>query len=85
MCYSTILFLQIYNFFPTLMDHLPGPHQRLIENTETINDFILDIIAQHQKTLDPTCPRDFIDAFLNKMEQVMQEQEICWIRRKITA
>ncbi|NXF88340.1 CP2H1 protein, partial [Eubucco bourcierii] len=60
---------QLYNFFPTVMDQLPGPHQKLIENTEIVNRFILDIIAEHQKTLDPTCPRDFIDAFLNKMEQ----------------
>ncbi|XP_065699195.1 cytochrome P450 2H1-like [Patagioenas fasciata] len=60
---------QIYNFFPTVMDYLPGPHQKLIENTEKLNQFVQRIIAEHQKTLDPTCPRDFIDAFLNKMEQ----------------
>ncbi|NXY44075.1 CP2H1 protein, partial [Ceuthmochares aereus] len=60
---------QLYNFFPTLMDYLPGPHQKLIQNTEKVDQFIFEIIAEHQKTLDPTCPRDFIDAFLNKMEQ----------------
>ncbi|XP_009895990.2 cytochrome P450 2H1 [Dryobates pubescens] len=60
---------QLYNFFPSVMDHIPGPHQKLIENTETVNRFALEIIAEHQKTLDPTCPRDFIDAFLTKMEQ----------------
>ncbi|XP_075010649.1 cytochrome P450 2H1-like [Calonectris borealis] len=60
---------QLYNFFPTLMDYLPGPHKKLIQNTEKVDQFTLEIIAEHQKTLDPTCPRDFIDAFLNKMEQ----------------
>ncbi|XP_054238309.1 cytochrome P450 2H1-like isoform X1 [Indicator indicator] len=60
---------QLYNFFPTVMDYLPGSHQKLIENTETVNSFVLEIIAEHQKTLDPTCPRDFIDAFLYKVEQ----------------
>ncbi|KAM7103440.1 cytochrome P450 2H1-like isoform 2-T10 [Ciconia maguari] len=60
---------QLYNFFPTVMEYLPGPHQEMIKNTEKVNQFTLDIIAEHQKTLDPTCPRDFIDAFLNKMEQ----------------
>ncbi|XP_009872968.1 PREDICTED: cytochrome P450 2H1-like, partial [Apaloderma vittatum] len=69
MCFSIILYLQLYNFFPTLMEYLPGPHQKLIENVEKVNEFTFDIIKEHQKTLDPTCPRDFIDAFLNKMEQ----------------
>lgn len=53
------------------MDYLPGPHQKMVKNTEIFHEFTLGIIAEHQRTLDPTCPRDFIDAFLNKMEQVM--------------
>ncbi|NWV66002.1 CP2H2 protein, partial [Malurus elegans] len=61
--------VQLYNFFPTAMDYLPGPHKQLIENFERVDKFTTDIIKEHQKTLDPTCPRDFIDAFLNKMEQ----------------
>ncbi|XP_008937370.1 PREDICTED: cytochrome P450 2H1-like isoform X2 [Merops nubicus] len=61
--------IQVYNFFPTVMDYLPGPHQKMIENVEKVNQFTLEIIEEHQKTLDPTCPRDFVDAFLNKMEQ----------------
>ncbi|KAF1659488.1 Cytochrome P450 2H1, partial [Aptenodytes patagonicus] len=60
---------QLYNFFPAVMDFLPGPHKKFIKNTEKVDQFTLEIIAEHQKTLDPTCPRDFIDAFLNKMEQ----------------
>ncbi|XP_009320662.1 PREDICTED: cytochrome P450 2H1-like isoform X2 [Pygoscelis adeliae] len=60
---------QLYNFFPAVMDFLPGPHKKMIKNTEKVDQFTLEIIAEHQKTLDPTCPRDFIDAFLNKMEQ----------------
>ncbi|XP_009320661.1 PREDICTED: cytochrome P450 2H1-like isoform X1 [Pygoscelis adeliae] len=59
----------LYNFFPAVMDFLPGPHKKMIKNTEKVDQFTLEIIAEHQKTLDPTCPRDFIDAFLNKMEQ----------------
>ncbi|XP_065494499.1 cytochrome P450 2H1-like isoform X1 [Caloenas nicobarica] len=59
----------LYNFFPTLMEYLPGNHQKLTKNSEKIDEFTLGIIAEHQQTLDPACPRDFIDAFLNKMEQ----------------
>ncbi|KAM4897070.1 cytochrome P450 2H1-like [Sylvia borin] len=60
---------QLYNFFPTVMDYLPGPHQQLIKNFEKVDKFTTDIVMEHQKTQDPACPRDFIDAFLNKMEQ----------------
>ncbi|XP_075278857.1 cytochrome P450 2H1 [Opisthocomus hoazin] len=60
---------QLYNFFPTIMDYLPGPHQQMIKNIEKVEQFTSEIIAEHQAALDPTCPQDFIDAFLNKMEQ----------------
>ncbi|XP_030343676.1 arachidonate 5-lipoxygenase isoform X4 [Strigops habroptila] len=67
--YQNAIQTQLYNFFPTLMEFLPGPHQKMIKNNEEVDKFISEIIAQHQKTRDPTCPRDFIDAFLNKMDQ----------------
>ncbi|XP_055576689.1 cytochrome P450 2H1-like [Falco biarmicus] len=60
---------QLYNFFPNIMEYLPGPHQKLAKNIEEADHFTSEIIAEHQETLDPTCPRDFIDAFINKMEQ----------------
>ncbi|NXK51912.1 CP2H1 protein, partial [Chauna torquata] len=60
---------QLYNFIPAIMDYLPGPHQKLLENTDKVKQFISEIVAAHQESLDPTCPRDFIDAFINKMEQ----------------
>ncbi|XP_059585669.1 cytochrome P450 2H1 [Alligator mississippiensis] len=61
--------VQLYNFLPTVMNFLPGPHQRAFKNLEEIHNFILDRVKIHQLSLDPTCPRDFIDAFLIKMEQ----------------
>ncbi|NWW73133.1 CP2H2 protein, partial [Climacteris rufus] len=60
---------QLYNFFPTIMEYVPGPHKQLAKNFEKVDRFTTEIIMEHQKTLDPACPRDFIDAFLNKMEQ----------------
>ncbi|XP_061856682.1 cytochrome P450 2H1 isoform X1 [Colius striatus] len=69
--YQNSLQIQVcmYNFLPTIMDFLPGPHQKMIQNIGKVDEFISEIIKEHQKTLDPTYPRDFIDAFLNKMEQ----------------
>ncbi|XP_074986825.1 cytochrome P450 2H2 isoform X3 [Caretta caretta] len=63
---------QLYNFFPTLMDYIPGPHQQLVKNSEEFKRFVLERVKMHEESLDLSCPRDFIDAFLIKMEQERQ-------------
>ncbi|KAM4668487.1 cytochrome P450 2H2-like [Amazona ochrocephala] len=67
--YQNAMQTQLYNFFPTLMEYIPGPHQKFIKNVDEFEKFVLEITAQHKETRDPSCPRDFIDAFLNKMDQ----------------
>uniref|UniRef100_A0A8C4W432 unspecific monooxygenase n=1 Tax=Gopherus evgoodei TaxID=1825980 RepID=A0A8C4W432_9SAUR len=66
---------QLYNFFPTLMDYIPGPHQLLIKNAEEFERFVLERVKMHKESLDLSCPRDFIDAFLIKMEQERQNSQ----------
>uniref|UniRef100_A0A8C2U5L2 unspecific monooxygenase n=1 Tax=Coturnix japonica TaxID=93934 RepID=A0A8C2U5L2_COTJA len=65
--YQNRIQTQLYNFFPTIMDSLPGPHKTIIKNTENVDAFISEIVRTHQESFDPSCPRDFIDAFINKM------------------
>ncbi|XP_060114375.1 cytochrome P450 2F2-like [Heteronotia binoei] len=60
---------QMYNLFPHVMYYLPGPHNRIFENFEKLDQFILEMTKTHQETLDPNFPRDFIDCFLLKMQQ----------------
>ncbi|XP_072195542.1 cytochrome P450 2H2 isoform X2 [Excalfactoria chinensis] len=60
---------QLYNFFPTILDYLPGPHKKLIKSVDKVDAFITEIIRAHQESFDPSCPRDFMDAFINKMQQ----------------
>ncbi|XP_048801316.1 cytochrome P450 2H1-like isoform X4 [Lagopus muta] len=67
--YQNKIQMQLYNFFPTILDSLPGPHQKVIKNFDNIDDFITEIVRAHQESFDPSCPRDFIDAFINKMQQ----------------
>uniref|UniRef100_A0A452HU08 unspecific monooxygenase n=1 Tax=Gopherus agassizii TaxID=38772 RepID=A0A452HU08_9SAUR len=62
--------LQLYNFFPTLMDYIPGPHHKLFKNAQEFRRFVLERVNMHKESLDPSCPRDFIDAFFIKMEEV---------------
>ncbi|MBN3314961.1 CP2B5 protein, partial [Atractosteus spatula] len=60
---------QLYNTFPKLLEHLPGPHRQIFSCAEQLADFLMEEICTHKKTLNPSCPRDFIDCFLLKMEQ----------------
>ncbi|XP_065427723.1 cytochrome P450 2F3-like [Chrysemys picta bellii] len=64
---------QMYNIFPGLMSCLPGPHNRIVENFEQVQLFVLERVKMHQESFDPNCPRDFIDCFLLKMEQENQD------------
>ncbi|XP_015281310.1 PREDICTED: cytochrome P450 2F5-like, partial [Gekko japonicus] len=62
--------VQLYNVFSRVMYYLPGPHNRLKENFEKLRLFVLEMVKTHQETLDPNSPRDFIDCFLLKMQQL---------------
>ncbi|KAM9323969.1 cytochrome P450 2C8-like [Gastrophryne carolinensis] len=60
---------QLLNSFPKIVHRLPGPHHRVIQSFSKLNEFVMDKVKEHQKTLDITCPQDFIDCFLIKMEE----------------
>ncbi|XP_069313192.1 cytochrome P450 2F1 isoform X3 [Eulemur rufifrons] len=64
---------EMYNVFPSLLDWMPGPHRRLFQNFGCMKDLIALIVRDHQASLDPTSPRDFIDCFLTKMAQEKQD------------
>ncbi|XP_072843072.2 cytochrome P450 2C18-like [Pogona vitticeps] len=60
---------QMANVFPSFMDLIPGPHQRIIKNFETLKEFVSKAVKEHKESLDPSATRDFIDCFLIRMEQ----------------
>ncbi|XP_044124500.1 cytochrome P450 2G1-like [Bufo gargarizans] len=60
---------QIYNFYPKVMEKIPGPHQKMLNAIDGIQEIITKRVEMHKETLDPNDPRDFIDCFLIKMEQ----------------
>lgn len=67
-CYASLQ--QMYNLFPKLMDHLPGPHHKVFAEYEEARKFIKMKIQEHKDTLDPSSPRDYIDSFLIRINQV---------------
>ncbi|KAL7863976.1 hypothetical protein AOLI_G00153960 [Acnodon oligacanthus] len=60
---------QIFNLVP-IIRYFPGPHQKIRENANALREFILEMVEEHKKTLDPDNPRDFIDAYLIEMTKV---------------
>ncbi|XP_068449178.1 cytochrome P450 2J6-like [Clinocottus analis] len=58
----------MYQAFPELMKHLPGPHNKMFSHVDAILDFISQEVESHKKDLDHSDPRDYIDAFLIEME-----------------
>ncbi|EGW06422.1 Cytochrome P450 2F2 [Cricetulus griseus] len=60
---------EMYNIFPSLLDWLPGPHRRMFRNFRGMKELIARSGREHQDSLDPNSPRDFIDCFLSKMAQ----------------
>ncbi|KAM9371341.1 cytochrome P450 2C5-like [Phaethornis superciliosus] len=62
-------FAMVYNTFPYIIHHLPGPHRKTLARCEKLKDYIRGRVEHHKLTLDPTCPRDYIDCFLLKAEK----------------
>ncbi|XP_074016486.1 cytochrome P450 2C5-like [Numenius arquata] len=60
----------VYNTFPNIMHHLPGPHKKAFAECEKLKEYIRKRVELHKLTLDPSCPRDYIDCFLMKAEKV---------------
>ncbi|XP_015744397.1 cytochrome P450 2H2 [Python bivittatus] len=66
---------KLYNIFPTILDYLPGSHQKIFKNTDELKQFVARQVKMHQEIPQPEHPRDFIDAFLIKMEQESQNSD----------
>ncbi|XP_078103060.1 cytochrome P450 2F3-like [Sander vitreus] len=60
---------QLYNIFPWLMERLPGQQHIRFAKIEELKEFIMKKIQEHQDTLEPSSPRDYVDCFLTRLEQ----------------
>lgn len=52
------------------MKHIPGKHKEFFKRLDGVKSFILEKVREHQESLDPANPRDYIDCFLSKIEEV---------------
>ncbi|XP_062920351.1 cytochrome P450 2J4-like isoform X3 [Mobula hypostoma] len=67
--FLTNIWVQLYNSFPKLVRHLPGPHNDLFASWKSLEDLFQKNIKQHRERWNPTEQRDFIDCFLLQMQK----------------
>ncbi|XP_053577681.1 cytochrome P450 2G1 [Bombina bombina] len=60
---------QLYDMLPNIMRVLPGPHNKIFTLIQDLEDVVKERINYNLATLEPNCPRDYIDCYLNRMEQ----------------
>ncbi|XP_009814712.2 cytochrome P450 2C9 isoform X1 [Gavia stellata] len=60
---------QVHSMFSKILDYLPGPHNKLFTEIDALKAFVSEEVKMHQASLDPSSPQDFIDCFLNKMQE----------------
>ncbi|MEE6510450.1 hypothetical protein FKM82_030188 [Ascaphus truei] len=63
---------QLQDLMPSIINHVPGPHQKIDKLLANLLEFISETVKVNQDTLDLSSPRDFIDCFLIKMQQDKQ-------------
>ncbi|XP_056271587.1 cytochrome P450 2J2-like [Pseudoliparis swirei] len=66
---------QLYNAFPGLLKHLPGPHQTVLGNYQKIMTFLKKEVVKHQEEWNPDDPRDYIDVYLAEMEKKKEDPQ----------
>nr|XP_033789180.1 cytochrome P450 2G1-like [Geotrypetes seraphini] len=63
---------QLYDLIPEVMCYLPGPHNQMFKCMEGLTNFVTKRVKLKHETLDPSCPLNFSDYFLIRMEQEKQ-------------
>ncbi|MEE6520796.1 hypothetical protein FKM82_018734 [Ascaphus truei] len=63
----------MYDAFPWLMRHIPGPHQEAFVKKEYLDTFIRKEIRIHQENRSPEEPQDVIDHYLSQIIKTKSE------------
>ncbi|KAM5164331.1 cytochrome P450 2C23-like isoform 1-T2 [Mantella aurantiaca] len=77
--------VRLYNFFPTLIEPLPGAHNKIAANAEQLHNFMRETFTEQRKDLDVNHQRNIIDAFLAKQQEGKSESKQYYHDDNLTA
>ncbi|XP_066475253.1 cytochrome P450 2J4-like [Tiliqua scincoides] len=63
-----------YDFFPWLMQRIPGRHKKMLLSCDVVRSVIKKEISNHQAAGMPEEPQDFIDFYLAQLEKSKDER-----------
>ncbi|XP_069799550.1 cytochrome P450 2C4-like [Dendropsophus ebraccatus] len=76
---------QMYDMFPKFMQYVPGPHRKMFDLLKELKELVKENVKIHEGTLDPSCPRDYIDCFLIRMKQENLDSKTCFDKTNLVA
>ncbi|XP_063769999.1 cytochrome P450 2J2-like isoform X2 [Pseudophryne corroboree] len=66
---------RVYDAFPWLIKHLPGPHWKTFKNKTYLDNFVKQEIRIHQENGPPEEPEDLIDHYLAQIAKTKDEPD----------
>lgn len=59
--------------YSKILYYLPGPQHNIFAEFDALKAFVEEEAKLHQASLDPNSPKDFIDCYLIKMQEVRRQ------------
>ncbi|XP_066578465.1 cytochrome P450 2M1-like [Amia ocellicauda] len=76
---------QLYNMFPWVCQHLPGPHHQVFEGFRKLQKYVEKEADRRLEDLDRESPRDYIEAFLVRMEEEKGQPHSSFVYENLVA